>query len=524
MDLSEIKQFIAAMSDMIEKQSPALDPFALTFVINPLMALVGTLFESLTQCNEALQKKQEDYDSIVTELKEAKSQLNRNSDNSSVPSSKNPLNATTNRNRSLRRTTNNSQGAQLKHKGSNMTLPHEPNVVIPCWPDPCKNCGNFPYCQQAGNFKCRAKRFQVEAEICTKVIEFQALDPDHCPLHNKGLKGEFPPDITAYMQYGNSVAALATLLNVHCAVGVDKVTKLLSALLNIPNLSPGTIVNMVKHSSRLLAPAVQVIKDKLQSQPIIHFDETGFRVAGSTFWVHNASNALYTYLTLSDKRGSVGIEQNGVIVPFIGIAVHDCWAPYWKFGVDGSITHAVCCAHILRELQGIKENEPEHTWALRMSILLRAALKVKKKLMGQGHKAPSELLLKSFLDQYDKIIHIANTECPSPPKEAKPKKGRQKKGKERALIERLEKFKDSVCLFFKNFAVPFDNNQAERDIRNIKVKAKVSGCLRSQEGAQDYLTITSYLSTAVKLGHSVYEALTQAYKGNAEFIFSGRGA
>ena len=167
------------------------------------------------------------------------------------------------------------------------------------------------------------------------------------------------------------------------------------------------------------------------------------------------------------------MDGNGVLPVYKGTAVHDCWGPYWGFQ---DVIHAVCLAHILRELKWVIEFIPEHTWAAE--------------------------------------------ECPDPPDPPDRKRGRKKKGKERALIERLRRLKDAVCLFVHDFAVPFDNNQAERDVRNIKTKTKVSGCFRTEEGLQDYLDVMSYLGTAKKHGVSVFEALTAAFNGNLEIILS----
>ena len=126
--------------------------------------------------------------------------------------------------------------------------------------------------------------------------------------------------------------------------------------------------------------------------------------------------------------------------------------------------------------------------------------------------------------EYDEIMAYANMECPPPDNTEQKKRGKRKKGKERSLIERLIKLKASVCLFIHNFAVPFDNNQAERDIRNVKTKSKVSGCFRSVKGAQNYLTITSFLSTARKQGIDAFVALTSAFNGKAEKIILGVGS
>lgn len=551
MDLNEIEQLKAVFFEKLSEIASAPDPLALNHLVdegNVLAEALSELFAAYknqqavnAQLQSELAQQQttnvqqlsehlrllSEYDSIVAENKELKRQLNQNSKNSSFSSSTDRPNATPKKNNSPKTNSGRSQGAQKNHAGAYLEPPPEvqvdERVDIP--PSPCTNCVNREKCllNRDQVYSIHDTKYQIETVVSVKRTQYRTLEIQDCPLHRrKGAIGIFPPWIKGRVQYGDDIAITATLLSVYGAMSLDRIAKLLSDWFGIPTLSPATILSMVKRTAHILSPAVQSIKERLQCQNLVHVDETGCSVAGVTFWIHNASNESYTFQTLSNKRGEEGIKQNGVIMNFRGRVVHDCWPAYWKFGEDGSIEHVVCNAHILRDLQGVIENEPEHNWALRMSILLRAALKVKKKLMGQGHKAPSELLLKSFLDQYDKIIHIANTECPSPPKEAKPKKGRQKKGKERSLIERLEKFKDSVCLFFKDFDVPFDNNQAERDIRNLKVKAKVSGCFRTEEGLQGYLIIRSYLSTAQKLGYNVSEALTQAYKGNADFIFTGK--
>lgn len=119
--------------------------------------------------------------------------------------------------------------------------------------------------------------------------------------------------------------------------------------------------------------------------------------------------------------------------------------------------------------------------------------------------------------EYDSIMSLANIEFPPPQANIKQRRGRIRKGKTRALIERLIKFKKAICLFLRKFDVPY-NNQAERDIRNVKTKIKVSGCFRSKEGAQNYLTIMSFISTAKKHGIKAFEALNAAFNGNAEAI------
>ena len=187
---------------------------------------------------------------------------------------------------------------------------------------------------------------------------------------------------------------------------------------------------------------------------VVHVEETGIRAEGKLLWGHNSSTDRYTYQIVSQRRGVEGIIENGVLANFKGISVHDCWGPYWKFETN----HAVCCVHILRELNEIIKNNPKHTWAKSLKDLLLNMLKTKKDAIISGLDRLNEEKLKEYSEEYDCIFQIANNECPPPPEVVEKKRGRKAKGIERTLIERLIKLQDSICLFIKDFAVLFDNN------------------------------------------------------------------
>ena len=288
----------------------------------------------------------------------------------------------------------------------------------------------------------------------------------------------------------------------------------LGSIFSIP-LATGTIKNMVSRFAGSLSGTYERIRQQMITLGLIHCDETGTRADGKTCWVHNASNAAYTFLSIHEKRGWIGMNEAGLLPFYHGIIVHDCWGSYWKYE---NVTHSICCAHHLRELNGVAENHPEQTWAPRFKEFLLAMKKAKEETVASGKDSMSCDQLEMFDKQYDEIIKTAYAENPLPETTDK-KRGRKKKGKVLNLIGRLDKYKASVCLFIKNFCVPFDNNQAERDIRMVKVKTKVSGCFRSMEGAQEYLTIMSYIGTARKHGINPYEAIRSGLSGNPDIIF-----
>ena len=469
-------------------------------------ALVQTLTESNTALNETIKELQET-------IKELQRQLNQNSQNSSKPPSSDGFNKP--RPQSLRQRSGKKQGGQKGHPGAHMSIPHDPDEYHKHLPKKCLSCPHLNECVMNGKvFTCGEKRYEVNAVITTKVTEHQSIRVGSCPCTGEALSGEFPEGIKAYVQYGDSVSVLAGLLSTYGAVSTMRIHVLLGSLLGV-SLSTGTITSMVSKCAQRVGSTLETIKTMLIGTKVANFDETGTDVNGKTIWVHNSSTPELTYQTINAKRGQVGMEDNGVLTEFRGVAVHDCWSPYWKYG---GITHAVCNAHLLRELTGVEQYSPDHKWASEFKAFLRSMKKARDKAAAKGKTELSYYYLHKFDAEYGRLMKLADEECPLPSDPPQKKKGRKKKGKERSLIERLMALKASVCLFVRDFAVPFDNNQAERDVRNVKTKTKVSGCFRTESGAQNYLDIMSYISTGKKHGVSAYEALTAAFAGNAEIV------
>ena len=508
MDLKELKKQVDKIT--LELKNKASDE------LSPLIESQSVLINVILEMSTGILAQNERLTATITDLqeniKELRRQLNMDSHNSSKPPSSDGYKKP-NKARSLRKPTGRKPGGQNGHSGANMKVPHEPDEVKKHHPDKCMTCPHFASCVANGKvFECGEKRFIVDAVVTTKVIEHQSLKVVACPCGESKLKGEFPEEVKAYVQYGDTFTAMAGLLSTFGAVSTDRIQTIIDGMFNV-TLSEGTICSMVEKCGQKVTPIVEKIKELLIGSCVVNFDETGVRVEGSTQWVHNSSNAKYTYLTVNKKRGQEGIEDNGVIQNIGGTAVHDCWGAYWKFK---DILHAVCCAHLLRELIANIENNPTHVWAERLKTLLITMKTAKEQAIEEGKTELREDLIKAL--EYDEIMAYANMECPPPDKIEPKKRGKKKKGKERSLIERLIKLKDSVCLFIHNFPVPFDNNQAERDLRNVKTKAKVSGCFRTKAGAQTYLKITSYLSTAKKHGINAFEALALAFKGETEKV------
>ena len=452
--------------------------------------------------------------SLNQTIKELKEQLNKNSKNSSKPPSSDGLKKpAVNKNKSLRESSGKKQGAQEGHDGVHLSVTSDPDHIENHMHSDCTGCPHRAECLSKACIK--ETRHEIDTVVTVDVTAHNAIEVRECPLHGGVKTGSFPENIKATVQYGKNLQAMVVAFNTVGAVSINRTHEILSSVFNIP-LATGTIKNMVTRCAESLKDTYERIRLKMTILGLVHCDETGSRVDGKTCWVHVASDQDYTYLTISQKRGQIGMDAADVLPHVRGIIVHDCWGSYWKYQ---DVTHAICCAHLLRELNGVIENHPEQTWAVRFKKLLLDMKKVRDKALLSEEDEVSYYHRHKFYKEYDAIIKTAYEENPLPETPAK-KRGRKKKSKVLNLICRLDNYKESVCLFLKNLCVPFDNNQAERDLRMVKVKTKVSGCFRSEEGAQEYLTIMSYIGSASKHGINAFTAIREALNGNPDIIFN----
>jgi len=247
------------------------------------------------------------------------------------------------------------------------------------------------------------------------------------------------------MKYGNNLKSLVVALNTLGAVSINRVHMILGSVFGIP-LSTGTITDWVERFAGSISDVVDEIGRFVVACPVVNFDETGLRMNGKLHYAHVASTSHYTYLYFSSKRGLEAMNKGGVLPNFHGIAVHDCWQPYWRFD---QTSHSVCCAHLLRELIGVRANHPEQVWAPLFFKLLLRMKEAKERAIRKGKNAlrKSQLILFSVL--YDVYLRIGRRENPLPPLDPNRKKGgKPKRGKVLSLIERLAKYKGAVCGLF----------------------------------------------------------------------------
>ena len=457
--------------------------------------------EIIAQQAEQIAKLESLLEAALARIAELEAQLKANSRTSSRPPSSDGLKKAP----AFPRKKGGKKGGQSGHKGKTLEMvapsAADRHIVHPVAEQTC-SCGQSLESTVPSISLERRQVFDLPPKLLQ--IEEHRLEVKHCPCCGEQHTGSFPSGVPAPVQYGDRVHALVNLLNVEQSMPVGRIGELFASLTGY-ELNENTVSTSVQRMYGKLADDEAVIKEQALSSPVAHADESGARVAGKLHWAHNFVCGLFTYLFVHEKRGAQALHSDESIAQnYTGTLVHDCWASY--FGLENA-RHALCGAHLLRELRGLAENH-ERQWADKMHSLLMYAYEFSS---GGSSVLPAKKY-KTVLSRYRQILKEASRE--EPPPELRPK-GRAKKTKGRNLLERLERYEEEVLRFTREHEVPFTNNLAERDIRPLKTKLKVSGCFRTLQGARHYARIKSFCSTAKKHGLSAYEELLNAWRGES---------
>lgn len=452
---------------------------------------------------------QEHLDELSQRVQKLEDQVARDSRNSSKPPSSDGLKKP--RTRSLRRSEGRKPGGQEGHPGHRLEMKATPDRIEEHHVEQCPHCdrdmSGVPVSERIRRQVYDVPPVQIE------VTEHQAM-VKQCPDCGQRVQAVFPENVTQPVQYGPRLKAQASYLNSYHFVPIARTCELLGDFYG--HAPAWAFVGEANQSvASGCEPALAEIRRQLILSPLAHFDESGLRVAGQLHWLHSTSTEWLTYLALHSKRGQDAMRTIGILPHFTGWALHDHWASYLLFE---QADHAFCNAHHLRELQFITD-QYEQSWADEMAALLcqiKAEVAEIAEVTDNAHSLDSDRLI-HHETRYEAILQQGFAANPLPQNPPPKKKGRPKQSPPKNLLDRLDKHRSGVLAFMYDFNVPFDNNLAERDIRMVKVKQKVSGGFRTHKGAHTFCDIRSYISTVRKQGGNVIAALHDALAGQPFF-------
>lgn len=438
---------------------------------------------------------------LEKQVHELKRQLSQSSNNSSKPPSSDGLRKPTNL-----RTSGGKKGAPKGHDGTTLRFSDLPDEVM---------VHSLTTCS-----RCSASLEDVESLTYEKRQVFDLPPPkiwitEHraqkkcCPGCGLQQRAAFPEHVKAPTQYGTGFTTWTAYFHTYQMIPLDRISRMFAELTGY-RPSEATLLSSLQTMYHALAEAEDTIRTTLRQQSVVHADETGCRIEGKTQWMHVVSDAAWTLLGVHPNRGSKGMDALGFIPSYYGAVVHDCMPAYFK--THYSFSHALCNAHLLRECKGIMEHDG-HQWAQHMKELLQESWTLVQGYAQEQQPVP-EHIIEDIKAWYDEILEQGTSEWST----AIPvTQGRVKKSKAANLGERFKVHKHAILRFIWDAEIPFDNNQAERDLRMVKVKQKVSGTFRTQAGAHIFARLRSVISSLLKQKQNILVSLNHVLCGKSIF-------
>jgi transposase len=440
---------------------------------------------------------------LVAQNQELQARLAKDSHNSSKPPSTDSLGRK--RPRSQRRRSGKKPGGQLGHPGETLHLVATPDELVEHRPAVCLAC-QTPLDETAPVTGYERRQVRDLPPVRLVVREHRALRV-RCPACEQVQIAAFPAEAPSRAQYGPRLRALAVYLLEQQLIPYARVREVFAEVVGAP-VSLGTLTRWVQQGAETLVPVEEQIKAALQRAPVLHSDETGVRRAGKLAWAHVSCTARLTHYAIHPKRGTEATDAIGILPGYRGVSMHDGWKPYRHYS---ACRHALCNIHHLRELTFVEE-EYHQSWAKELKGLLLAMKAAVSTARTRGAPALPAGERRAFVARYEEVL-AAGLAANPPPSHRPHQRGRVKQTPAQNLLERLWLGQDEVLAFLDDLTIPFDNNQAEQDLRMLKVQQKIAGSFRADTGSEAFTRIRGYCASLRKQGVALLAALETVFTG-----------
>jgi transposase len=463
-----------------------------------LAALVVSLRAELSAGQAIAEQLRVELARAQERIAELEAQARKNPRNSSKPPSSEGLGKPAPR--SLRKKTGRKPGGQDGHEGRTLRQVADPDREVAHEPGCCGGCRRSLAGRPITGVE-RRQEFDLPP-LKVEVTEHQLIERE-CVCGQR-TRGAAPDGVSAPVVYGPRIAAIVLYLYVGQFLSKKRTAAALAELFGTP-VSEGTVSGIAARAAEKLGGFLEHVRDELAAAPVAGFDETGFRVAGRLHWVHCARTEKYTLISCHPRRGVEAMDAVGVLPAFRGVAVHDAWSPYDTY-LDAE--HQLCCAHAVRELAAVADTWPEDSWcwATQAAEALVDMQKLVTEAAAAGQDSVDPAALAEQIRLYRSAVQLGINQTAA--------RSSKLMRTQNALARRLADRQDDYLRFTTDWRIPADNNGSERDIRMVKLRQKVSGCLRTLTGAKQFCTIRSYLSTAAKHGLHFFDALVRLTQGH----------
>jgi transposase len=463
------------------------------------------LVVALSQQYEALAV---DNEKLRAENERLRAEAAKNSGNSSKPPSRDP--AAERKRQAEERQAKRARAAGGKQRrpgkqpggsGKTLEMTDTPDEVIVHAPDACSGCG-----AGLGDAEVTAitRRQVIDIPVPAPVVTEHRAETRRCRCCQESTTASFPEAVRAPVSYGPRVRAIVVYLLARQHVPVQRTAEAMADLFGI-EIATGTVDAIYNDASRRLVGFIAALVAWLRSLPVLHADETTDRIGTATCWMHVVSTGLFTLIHASVTRGTEAIVEAGVLIGYRGVIVHDRLALYWKLK---KARHGLCAAHLLRDLASVAEVATQTAWAAGLAALLVEINVACDAARAAGHSALAPTRQRAFRSRYDALVAEGIAANADP--------GRKRTSLQRQSFNLATAFRahrQPVLRYMYDLDVSFTNNQAERDLRPVKIHRKISSCFRSQAGATRFANVRSYLSTTRKNDVGALDALTRLFSG-----------